>query len=851
MKKSQEGLYTNQTECNFYLEQWEVMRSRSEVIQGPENPVMTYSNNEMVGLSTDCRALTRATCGIAIEGDQQSLIADLILDIGITRAKNIAGVIQRKEAYLKTWVDTYNLYRDKCRQPNDIKKMLKDRLQKSWDSWPSKVWKMTEEGVQLVKEHIDMTRVDRSTGILKSFWNTFRRKTSGGTVKQEQPDDSEMISHPESFTGDLPLNSVVGFECSNRPDQLQFINAINEAKQSHDDDQITMTCKCPGAFEWKLNHGWDAEERLQQQIHLEESKDPHLWDGPLGQRLEGMQADLEKGWSYKQRKKTFTDYIETNKGDLSEKENMLFRWMCIHVILGGTSTTNPKPGNVFDYIHHSINYTADFVLDSIEGTGLTGLYSVCDYKVHDPALDTWTDEDLSYIWEQFPIQRSLYTRAAGDHQKFMKAMVGCVAVMMHEYQLYHIDIPTALALSPEKWRIWCMQWHMFKRDYEIARAHLLIPDPDCRYEAVCIYLETLMRLEVVETEVGEGGVRQKSIQVCPSPYTCPYCNSKYKNYTSVANAATAIWQHCSTCAQDHLKISDAGPTMPAFKMKIRDTISIMEAKMTATGGLDFEPNFEVIFGGLLQEALEQCLPAFQDLVTYHKVSQKASKDKKGGKPFGINVCLWQLIANGQIFNQRYLHPWYSLEQFQQESEQCYALLDEWVKDANATTPWGTLIIRKSVDDFPANTFSFSPNNKFGPARPISHPHLHPTRYQSWAKDVIIHVPAKGPLPMGSFCGADGYGLIHPNTISAAVLQCCIASSQESPNHFKFDAMALAPNMDLLMSCKDAERVAQTIAQWNCGKTRTDKLELIKPPGSNMPKDVGTPDWNVHVRSEVG
>ena len=71
--------------------------------------------------------------------------------------------------------------------------------------------------------------------------------------------------------------------------------------------------------------------------------------------------------------------------------------------------------------------------------------------------------------------------------------------------------------------------------------------------------------------------------------------------------------------------------------------------------------------------------------------------------------------------------------------------------------------------------------------------------------------------MGSFCGADGYGLIHPNVISAAVLQCCIASSQESPNHSKFDAMALAPNLDLLMSCKDAERVSQTIAHWNCGR----------------------------------
>ena len=64
-------------------------------------------------------------------------------------------------------------------------------------------------------------------------------------------------------------------------------------------------------------------------------------------------------------------------------------------------------------------------------------------------------------------------------------------------------------------------------------------------------------------------------------------------------------------------------------------------------------------------------------------------------------------------------------------------------------------------------------------------------------------------------------------------------------------MALAPNMDLLMSCKDAEKVAQTIAQWNCGKPRTPKLELMHPPGGTMPlKDVGSKDWNNNVQKEV-
>ena len=47
----------------------------------------------------------------------------------------------------------------------------------------------------------------------------------------------EMIDHPGFFTGDLPLNSIVGLDCSNRSDQMPFINAINEAKHSHDDDR--------------------------------------------------------------------------------------------------------------------------------------------------------------------------------------------------------------------------------------------------------------------------------------------------------------------------------------------------------------------------------------------------------------------------------------------------------------------------------------------------------------------------------------------------------------------------------------------------------------------------------------
>ena len=341
----------------------------------------------MVGLSIDCRSLTNATCGIAIAGDQQSLIADLILDLGITKASKIAGAIQRKQEYLSTWVDAYQLYQGKCNQANSVKGTLKDRFVKAWDSWPAKVWKMTTESVQLVKEHIALNRVERCAGILMGFWNTFRGRTVESNVKQEQPDDVDTAEYPMFFTGDLPMNSIVGLDCQNRPHPMPFINAINGSKNTHDDDQ---------------------------RIHIEASKDPQLWQGPLAQRLQDLKAGLKDNWSTKKRGALVTACLDKHSHELSEKEHLLFTWKCIHITLGGTSTSNPKTENVFDYIHYALKYNSDFVLDIIQGTGLTGLYSVSGYTISEPMLDTWVDERMDYIWGTIPNSRvNVYSHTSG------------------------------------------------------------------------------------------------------------------------------------------------------------------------------------------------------------------------------------------------------------------------------------------------------------------------------------------------------------------------------------------------------------------------------------------------------
>ena len=50
-----------------------------------------------------------------------------------------------------------------------------------------------------------------------------------------------------------------------------------------------------------MNHGWDAEARLQQRIHIEECKDPNLWVGPLASKLLDLMDALHDNWSTKSR----------------------------------------------------------------------------------------------------------------------------------------------------------------------------------------------------------------------------------------------------------------------------------------------------------------------------------------------------------------------------------------------------------------------------------------------------------------------------------------------------------------------------------------------------------------------
>ena len=74
------------------------------------------------------------------------------------------------------------------------------------------------------------------------------------------------------------------------------------------------------------------------------------------------------------------------------------------------------------------------------------------------------------------------------------------------------------------------------------------------------------------------------------------------------------------------------------------------------------------------------------------------------------------------------------------------------------------------------------------------PEYHPTSYHVQSNAVRMILPAKGMLPLGSYIGSPGFGLIHPTTITAAVLQDIgfVYEDDNPENPMRFDAISLAP-----------------------------------------------------------
>ena len=839
-KKSKEGLYFTVGSQQDLAQKWEAMRHQCVIQKGPEIQGISYHMERILGITFDGSIMTKDSCGLAVVDDQLTLVTDVILEKGIEAVTEIAGLIQLKETYVREWVAAYDVYRQNFNKDKSMKTALSDPYRGAWDSWPEKVWKSDNDSVVLVQADIRQEKNQRTQGVMQCVWNNVRAMVGAApslepaavAVKEEESEGtSEPIRRPDFFTGELPLNTIVDISAFNRPDQTAFIRAANAPPSGYEDEpgaKRVMPQKAPFAFEWPENSGWNAQTRLDQRISLEQNKNLKIWTTLPGQAAKTVESELAKlsanKWTKKGAEEIYTRISERNQGKLSEREMITFRWMCFHLYLGGTPTSNPCTTDVFGYFHGAMSTQCEFMYDKMKGPGMTGLYASCGFTKYVKELDAYMDEYLPCVTDMDPLLSEAYQWCANRRAAFSLRLVWVVAQLMNAYQQHHIDFRTVFALTDREWEIWCQQWHMYKRDYAIGITHSINPKSDQRYELVCLYLEVLTRMEIQETPPGK---KDAQAWVTFNPAKCTFCSQLYKKYESVTNAASAAWNHVVNCSEANLQIKGDGPTFPEGSMVGLDLMSIIEAKMTKCGGLDFETNIEWLLTSLVETAIGSRVDFFKSLLVDHALSAKKATEQQ----LGVNIPFLRLIANGQIFNMGFVHPKNDLRLANEESKQCLELLNRWIQVYQDTTTWGGLTVVTENEALPARSFSFSPNERMGKLRNYSHPRLHPMSNQRRPGDVWILVPTSGSLPMGSFCGTYGYGIIHPNLINASVIQMSYASShpgvaahgrscsarvpqepdpERAPDNVRasFDMMSVAPNFRLIVGSLYSRRNGQ-------------------------------------------
>ena len=264
--------------------------------------------------------------------------------------------------------------------------------------------------------------------------------------------------------------------------------------------------------------------------------------------------------------------VEKKKGIFSEKEMTLFRWMCFHIYLGGTPTSNPNNylEEVFKYFHGAMGAQCEFMYDKMTGPGITGMYASCGYTKYSKEMDSWMMRKWNMSRTCYRWHQTFMSGSSKESLQLPRAWCWWLLELMNAHQQHHLDVAAVLSLTDREWEweLRCQQWHIYKRDLGIGNCFSVVPAADVRYEKVCAYLEALTRLEVQESP----GKTDAKAWVTVNPTKCTFCSFYYKTYENMGNAASAVWSHVHGCAETNLSIRGEGPKFPDSKMICMDAM---------------------------------------------------------------------------------------------------------------------------------------------------------------------------------------------------------------------------------------------------------------------------------------
>ena len=133
---------------------------------------------------------------------------------------------------------------------------------------------------------------------------------------------------------------------------------------------------------------------------------------------------------------------------------------------------------------------------------------------------------------------------------------------------------------------------------------------------------------------------------------------------------------------------------------------------------------------------------------------------------------WKALASGHIFDRTFAPQTEEITQVRNDNDRCMELLQKWLNKFPSGFKSQRLKISQNGEGLTEEFLRKPRKGVLEPGTFARHPNLHPTSYQvTDPSDIRLILPVKGILPMGCAKGVVGYGMIHPNLINAAVLQC--------------------------------------------------------------------------------
>ena len=365
---------------------------------------------------------------------------------------------------------------------------------------------------------------------------------------------------------------------------------------------------------------------------------------------------------------------------------------------------------------------------------------------------------------------------------------------------------------------------------------------ESRFEQVCVYVSGLTQLNATEAiSVVKG--KESHTATCPVPW-CRICGrvvGKQGETSSVGASAQSFWSHSGTCMQNMMYTSVGNKhitplQIPGDYHPNMDHIELIEAQITREGMLAYESITEAALAGYQEMIL------FKRREYFDALHMRYSPAVIAKEPGVINFCypLMHMIATGQLFEPYVFHPTASGEDRRAESEYCLERLAEWIKlfdwkrnPKNVNMDWEGECMDAGYLGKWDRTYTIP--DLYPEMRPEYHPtsfHVHPT-------SVRMILPAKGMLPVGSYIGSPGFGLIHPNTITAAVLQNAgfVREDDNPDNPMRFDAFSLAPNFDIPTGRYRMMALNGMITDWELYESQQEETLVCIPPEDLTPQDL--------------